>query len=50
VTAQRIIDYRAMHGQFYRVTDLLQVKGFGSKRLATVFVVRDAQRRDDGHR
>lgn len=41
VTAQRIVDYRAMHGQFYRPSDLLQVKGFGAKKLAAItpFVV-----------
>ena len=29
--AQRIIDYRTAHGPFQKATDLMQVKGFGSK-------------------
>lgn len=29
--AQRIIDYRTAHGAFQKATDLMQVKGFGSK-------------------
>ena len=29
--AQRIIDYRKAHGSFAKVTDLMEVKGFGEK-------------------
>ncbi len=29
--AQRIIDYRNQHGPFHKLTDLMQVKGFGDK-------------------
>ena len=29
--AQRIIEYRTQHGPFQKATDLMQVKGFGSK-------------------
>jgi competence protein ComEA len=29
--AQRIVDYRTAHGPFQKATDLMQVKGFGSK-------------------
>jgi len=29
--AQRIIEYRTAHGPFAKATDLMQVKGFGSK-------------------
>lgn len=35
-TAAAIVDYRTVHGQFYRASDLLQVKGFGPKKLAKV--------------
>jgi comEA protein len=34
VIAQRIIEYRAQHGQFQHVTDLRQVKGIGDRKLA----------------
>src|ERR1043166_6991428 len=40
--AQRIIDYRTAHGPFQKATDLMQVKGFGSKsfeRLSSYIVV-----------
>lgn len=33
-TAAAIDDYRTLHGQFRKVSDLLQVKGIGAKRLA----------------
>jgi len=33
VTAQRIIDYRSLHGQFQRLEDLQQVSGIGEKRF-----------------
>lgn len=33
-TAAAITDYRAQHGQFRKVSDLLQVKGIGEKKLA----------------
>lgn len=36
VMAQRIVNYRTEHGQFRRVSDLLQVKGIGAKKLAAV--------------
>lgn len=29
--AQRIVDYRTAHGAFQKLTDLMQVKGFGNK-------------------
>ena len=29
--AQRIIDYRKAHGSFAKITDLMEVKGFGEK-------------------
>jgi len=29
--AQRIVDYRKAHGSFAKVTDLMEVKGFGEK-------------------
>ena len=35
--AQRIIDYRAAHGPFTSVTDLLQVDGIGEKRLEAIW-------------
>jgi competence protein ComEA len=34
--AQRVIDYRTAHGPFHNATDLMQVKGFGQKRFATL--------------
>lgn len=34
--AQRIVDYRIEHGQFRQVSDLLQVKGIGQKKLAAM--------------
>ena len=40
--AQRIIDYRTAHGPFQKSTDLMQVKGFGSKtyeQLSTYIVL-----------
>ncbi len=40
--AQRIVDYRTAHGPFQKATDLMQVKGFGSKsfeRLSTYIVL-----------
>jgi len=40
--AQRIVDYRSAHGPFKKATDLMQVKGFGSKsfeRLSTYIVL-----------
>ena len=40
--AQRIIDYRTAHGPFQKATDLMQVKGFGSKtyeQLSTYIVL-----------
>ena len=40
--AQRIVDYRTAHGPFKKATDLMQVKGFGSKsfeRLSTYIVL-----------
>ena len=40
--AQRIVDYRSAHGPFQKATDLMQVKGFGSKsfeRLSTYIVL-----------
>lgn len=36
VTARRIIDYRRERGPFRSVTDLLDVRGIGPKRLATL--------------
>lgn len=36
VLAQRIIDYRAEHGGFDSVDELLNVKGIGEKRLAAI--------------
>jgi competence protein ComEA len=30
--AQRIVDYRKEHGSFKKTSDLMQVKGFGTKR------------------
>ncbi len=36
VYAQRIIDYRTTNGNFYRVEDLLNVKGIGTKRLEAI--------------
>lgn len=33
VLAQRIIDYRDLHGSFRNVDDLLDVEGIGEKRL-----------------
>ena len=29
--AQRIVDYRKAHGSFAKITDLMEVKGFGEK-------------------
>jgi competence protein ComEA len=40
--AQRIVDYRTAHGPFKKATDLMQVKGFGSKsfeRLSAYIVI-----------
>ena len=40
--AQRIVDYRTAHGPFKKATDLMQVKGFGSKsfeRLSAYIVL-----------
>jgi len=40
--AQRIVDYRTAHGPFQKATDLMQVKGFGSKsfeRLSAYIVL-----------
>lgn len=34
--AARILEYRTLHGQFHRVTDLLQVKGIGERRLVAM--------------
>jgi competence protein ComEA len=34
--AQRILDYRALHGGFGRVEELGEVPGIGAKRLATL--------------
>ncbi|MBQ9963886.1 MAG: helix-hairpin-helix domain-containing protein [Clostridia bacterium] len=34
VTAERIIQYREVHGSFRSVEDLLDVEGIGEKRLA----------------
>lgn len=34
--AQRIVDYRSANGDFALVTDLLNVKGIGEKRLADI--------------
>ena len=36
VTAQRIIDYRAEHGPYTSVDDLLNVKGIGAKTLEKI--------------
>ena len=37
VIAQRILDYRAAHGPFTSITDLLQVNGIGEKRLEAIW-------------
>ena len=34
--AQRIIDYRAEHGNFASIEDLLQVNGIGEKKLEAI--------------
>ncbi len=34
--AQRIIDYRNQNGPFHKLTDLMQVKGFGDKTFERV--------------
>jgi competence ComEA-like helix-hairpin-helix protein len=34
--AQRIVDYRTEHGPFKKATDLMQVKGFGSKTFERI--------------
>ena len=34
--AQRILDYRSVHGNFTRVEDLLNVEGIGAKRLEAI--------------
>ena len=34
--AQRVIDYRNQHGPFQKLTDLMQVKGFGDKTFERV--------------
>lgn len=34
--ANRIIEYRKLHGKIYRVKELLNIKGIGSKRLEKV--------------
>ena len=36
VYAQRILDYRTTNGNFYKVADLLNVKGIGEKRLEAI--------------
>jgi len=36
VIAQRIIDYRTMHGAFKSVDDLLYVEGIGEKKLDAI--------------
>ncbi len=36
VYAQRILDYRAKHGPFSSVTELMQVEGIGEKRLEAI--------------
>ena len=43
--AQRIIDYRTAHGPFQKSTDLMQVKGFGSKTYEqlSVYIVLDGK-------
>lgn len=30
--AQRVVDYRKEHGPFQKITDIMQVKGFGGQR------------------
>ena len=35
-TAQKIVDYRAQHGSFKSVTELLNVRGIGEKTLAKI--------------
>ena len=37
VYAQRILDYRAIVGQFTYVEQLLNVKGIGEKRLEAIY-------------
>ena len=37
VIAQRILDYRAAHGSFASVTELLEVEGIGEKRLEAIW-------------
>jgi competence protein ComEA len=34
--AQRIVDYRKQNGSFHKLTDLMQVKGFGDKTFERV--------------
>ncbi|HSP14229.1 MAG TPA: helix-hairpin-helix domain-containing protein [Thermoanaerobaculia bacterium] len=34
--AQRIVDYRTQNGPFHKLTDLMQVKGFGDKTFERV--------------
>jgi competence ComEA-like helix-hairpin-helix protein len=34
--AQRVIDYRNQNGPFHKLTDLMQVKGFGDKTFERV--------------
>lgn len=36
VIAQRIVDYRELHGNFARVADLLNIDGIGQKRLEQI--------------
>ncbi len=33
-TAQKIIEFRNLHGKFHSVNDLLKIKGIGKKKLA----------------
>jgi len=33
-TAQKIIEFRNLHGKFKSVNDLLKIKGIGKKKLA----------------
>lgn len=50
VYAQRIVEYRELHGPFSSVTDLLAVEGFGSGRLEKIldYITIGGQHEDSG--
>lgn len=53
VKAKAIVDYRDLHGDFEKITDLLKIKGIGEKGLAKIvglITVGDAKKKEMARR